>query len=461
MTLDCTLNSLMIPALSGFIPNFGAKKQSGGLSTSEVNNNVLMPFNRQRPYVVNEAATTTEIQADSRFVFTIPNITLALGSAAFAGCICTIINGAAGNVTVTFEQGSMTLAPGDKAELVWNSSAWISTQSAVSTPAANRIAKYDAAMRLKSGTAPQAETDVARKLELDSKAPTSHASTAATYGIGSDANYGHVKLNTSTVPLVNGTAAAGASGKAADASHVHPKPAYSASEVGAAPASHASTATTYGIGSDANYGHVKLNTSTTPAALGAAAVGASGKAADAAHVHALPSAAGVGAAPTAHASTATTYGIGSDANYGHVKLNTSTVPLVNGTAAIGASGKAADAAHVHPTDTSRAALASPVFSGDPKIGSDRIAVVASATTSAEVNVPIGSYVHGESSGVNIPTIASVINDTVKVSTYTGYIILSTNKYIYTCSATSTGALSGIWRSCGGSSNSRLWRRVPA
>jgi hypothetical protein len=44
----------------------------------------------------------------------------------------------------------------------------------------------------------------------------------------------------------------------------------------------------------------------------------------------------------------------------------STTPAMNGTAAVGASGKWADGVHVHPTDTTRAPLASPVFTGDPQ-----------------------------------------------------------------------------------------------
>jgi hypothetical protein len=43
----------------------------------------------------------------------------------------------------------------------------------------------------------------------------------------------------------------------------------------------------------------------------------------------------------------------------------STTPLVNGTAAVGTSLRYARQDHVHPTDTSRAALASPTFTGVP------------------------------------------------------------------------------------------------
>lgn len=58
--------------------------------------------------------------------------------------------------------------------------------------------------------------------------------------------------------------------------------------IGAAPTSHASTATTYGAASASNYGHA-MASSTTPKALGTAAVGSeTAKFARGDHVHALP-----------------------------------------------------------------------------------------------------------------------------------------------------------------------------
>ena len=52
----------------------------------------------------------------------------------------------------------------------------------------------------------------------------------------------------------------------------------------------------------------------------------------------------VGAAPTSHASSATTYGVGTSANYGHVKLD-NTTPLTLGTAST--DGVATGKAHMH------------------------------------------------------------------------------------------------------------------
>lgn len=54
-------------------------------------------------------------------------------------------------------------------------------------------------------------------------------------------------------PLMDGTASAGTSGLLARGDHVHP------TDTSRAPVSHASTATTYGVGNGTNYGHVKLS----------------------------------------------------------------------------------------------------------------------------------------------------------------------------------------------------------
>ena len=51
---------------------------------------------------------------------------------------------------------------------------------------------------------------------------------------------------------------------------------------------------------------------------------------------------------------------------GAIPEATTTTPKVNGTAAVGSETKWAKGDHVHPTDTTRAPLASPTFTGTPK-----------------------------------------------------------------------------------------------
>jgi hypothetical protein len=48
-----------------------------------------------------------------------------------------------------------------------------------------------------------------------------------------------------------------------------------------------------------------------------------------------------------------------------IPVVTTTTPAMDGTATIGSTGKWADGGHIHPTDTSRAPLASPALTGNP------------------------------------------------------------------------------------------------
>ena len=131
----------------------------------------------------------------------------------------------------------------------------------------------------------------AKKTELNAYAPASHASSATTYGVSTSANYGHAKAS-STTPKANGTAAVGSETSSfARGDHVHPLQtsvanatnADSATKAtqdasgnvitstyatktemnGRAPANHASSATTYGVGDTTNYGHLKVGSNIT------------------------------------------------------------------------------------------------------------------------------------------------------------------------------------------------------
>ena len=79
--------------------------------------------------------------------------------------------------------------------------------------------------------------------QLSGKAPTNHASTATTYGVGNATNYGHVKVDSNPTASSTNAVASGGVKSALD---------------GKAPTNHASTTTTYGVASETNYGHVKI-----------------------------------------------------------------------------------------------------------------------------------------------------------------------------------------------------------
>lgn len=102
MTIDCTLDSLMIPALPTYDNEFGTKKQHGGLSTAECADDAMLPFRKMRPYEIVEDSETSEIQHNAVFVVKASDITLTLHdcSESFLGCEVRVINVSNGDITV-------------------------------------------------------------------------------------------------------------------------------------------------------------------------------------------------------------------------------------------------------------------------------------------------------------------------------------------------------------------------
>ncbi len=111
----------------------------------------------------------------------------------------------------------------------------------------------------------------------NSKAPKMHASDTPSYGVGTDTQWGHVKLSDSTSDTSGaaaGIAATPAAVKAVNDSLTSNVSSLQTAINGKAPTSHASSDTTYGTGSGANYGHVKLSDATnysSDATMGTAA----------------------------------------------------------------------------------------------------------------------------------------------------------------------------------------------
>lgn len=199
------------------------------------------------------------------------------------------------------------------------------TAENAATAAANAGAKADAASAdaasALSAAQDLAEITDALQAGLDAKAPQNHASTATTYGIGNAASYGHVRLSDAT-----GSTSAASGGTAATPAAV--KAAYDLASQASSAASSA-----YDLANEA----------------GQVATDAAQTAADAQSAAEAAQAAVGGKAPTNHASTATTYGKGTSTNYGHVKLSDSilsTSDTAGGTAATpGAVKKAYDLAN--------------------------------------------------------------------------------------------------------------------
>ena len=140
--IDLTLESFLIPAIPNYVSNrFGTKKQSGGLSTQEVNDNMMMPWVRSRPIEISASSTTkastdakAPVQADCNFVFTAEqSVSFMLDDADYIGCRATFHNTSAYTQTVSSlnktdpnspSYDTHTVLEGDRIVLVWNGTAW-------------------------------------------------------------------------------------------------------------------------------------------------------------------------------------------------------------------------------------------------------------------------------------------------------------------------------------------------
>ena len=143
--------------------------------------------------------------------------------------------------------------------------------------------------------------------QIDGKAAKNHQSTTTDYGVGTSAAYGHLKiannLTTASFDAADPVALSAYQGKT-----------LKDSVDGKAPTSHASSATTYGIGTSANYGHLKIANNLTESSFDAAA-----PVALSAYQGKVLKDAVDGKAPTNHLSSSSDYGVGSGTQYGHCK----------------------------------------------------------------------------------------------------------------------------------------------
>jgi hypothetical protein len=124
--IDCTLNALKVPGFSGYNPPFGTKV-TGSITPRDNNNNALMPFGFQRPKVVTETSTTTQIQANIVFEIVAGGIQLTLGNASFTGCRAAVINSANTDATVKFSatpSANITVRAHESVHFEWVNGTW-------------------------------------------------------------------------------------------------------------------------------------------------------------------------------------------------------------------------------------------------------------------------------------------------------------------------------------------------
>ena len=168
-----------------------------------------------------------------------------------------------------------------------------------------------------------------------------------------------------TAPVMDGTAAAGVSAAYSRGDHVHPSDTsrYAASNpAGYQTAAQVTTA-------------LPVVTTSTPLMDGAAVVGSSGKWADGAHVHPTDTTRYAATNPSGYQTAAQVTSA--------LPVVATTVPVMDGTATIGATGKWADGGHIHPVDTSRYAATNPS-------GFQTAAQVSASITAAAYVLPTAS-----------------------------------------------------------------------
>jgi len=129
MTIDLTLDAIKIPALPYYEPPFGTKKLSGGLTTEEVNANIIAGFVRQRPVIITENSSTAsgkQVEYNCSLVLNAASLLVEVGAAAYAGCTCKVMFPYGGQFKYTGKTGLVTdtLRAGACVVYMWMGSWW-------------------------------------------------------------------------------------------------------------------------------------------------------------------------------------------------------------------------------------------------------------------------------------------------------------------------------------------------
>lgn len=129
--------------------------------------------------------------------------------------------------------------------------------------------------------------------------------------------------------------------------------------------------------------------------------------------------------------TTPTIGVATGTSFNSITGLSSTTPIVNGTAAVGSLTTAAKGDHVHPTDTSRAPLASPSLTGTPL--STTAAVDTNTTQIATTAYVVGQAAASAPATIGTATVGTSLRYARQDHTHLG--VTSVNG--------STGAVSGV------------------
>jgi hypothetical protein len=126
MIIVGNLNDLAVPGFPGYEPPFGARKADGQpVSSREENENMMLPFKKQRPIEVTETSSVIDIESNLVFDMLVANISLNLGEASFKGCRIKVLNSASGAVDVVFGEKKKSVSAGKFVEFEFTANGWI------------------------------------------------------------------------------------------------------------------------------------------------------------------------------------------------------------------------------------------------------------------------------------------------------------------------------------------------
>lgn len=122
-TFTTDLSDFLIPKITGYVQDFGTMKENGGLTTQEVNHNIMYPLLAQRGFLVTENSDTTVVACDRKFTITEPNITLTIGDG-LDGVKIGILNRSGGEATIRINGIAEVINDTNYKEFVWNGEIW-------------------------------------------------------------------------------------------------------------------------------------------------------------------------------------------------------------------------------------------------------------------------------------------------------------------------------------------------
>ena len=252
------------------------------------------------------------VVSDNGLNLTNGSISIALGSSGGVGTVGLASVGTNGLKISTYGLISMNLA-------TTTAPGTVSVSTGLSVTAAG-------ALSVKYGSAAGTACEGSDTRLSNARTPVSHASTATTYGVGTTTNYGHVKVtNSNGLSISSGTIAmatggAGTTGAVGLASSGTNGLGITDGLISMGLAtSSAAGSVIVGTGLGVNSGKISVSYGTT---TGTACEGSDTRLSNA-------------RTPVSHASTATTYGVGTTTNYGHVKVtNSNGLSISSGTIAM-------------------------------------------------------------------------------------------------------------------------------